>query len=55
MLKLGDVVLLVDDDLPRNNWLLGRVISVFPGADGLVCYVPQCVEVIFFAGFNIAY
>jgi hypothetical protein len=34
--EVGDAVLLVDDDLPRNNWLLGRVISVFPGADGLV-------------------
>ena len=34
--KVGDVVIIRDDSLPRNSWLLGRVIEVFPGRDGLV-------------------
>jgi len=34
--QVGDVVLVVDDSLPRNNWLLGRVVKTLPGADGLV-------------------
>ncbi|KAJ8033470.1 hypothetical protein HOLleu_23719 [Holothuria leucospilota] len=31
--KVGDIVLVVDDDLPRNRWVLGRVIEVNPGKD----------------------
>ena len=34
--KVDDVVLVVDENLPRNSWLLGRIVSTFPGADGLV-------------------
>ena len=32
----NDVVLVMDDNLPRNVWLLGRVIEVFPGKDNLI-------------------
>ena len=35
-LEIGDVVLLVDDDLKRNKWPMGRIVGVFPGDDGLV-------------------
>lgn len=31
--KVGDIVLVVDDDLPRNRWVLARVIEVHPGKD----------------------
>ena len=34
--KIGDVVLVVDDNLDRGKWNLGRVTEVFPGADGVV-------------------
>ena len=32
----GDIVLLVDHLLPRNQWKLGRVLQALPGEDGLV-------------------
>ena len=35
-LAVGDVVLLVDNGIPRGQWPLGRVVDVKPGADGLV-------------------
>lgn len=35
-LAVGDLVLVVTDKVPRGHWLLGRVIKVFPGTDGLV-------------------
>ena len=35
-LKVNTVVLLVDDNLPRNCWLLGRIIRTMPGSDGFV-------------------
>ena len=35
----GDIVLILDKDLPRNRWSKGRVVEVFPGADGLVRHV----------------
>lgn len=35
-LKIDDVVMLMDDDLPRNQWPLGRIVDVFPGPDGKV-------------------
>ena len=35
-LKIGDVVLVVDNNSPRGRWLLGRVIKTFPGRDGKV-------------------
>ena len=28
--------LLVDDNIPRGRWNLGRVLETFPGPDGLV-------------------
>lgn len=33
-LKVGDVVLVVDQNAPRSQWHLGRVEQVFPGQDG---------------------
>ena len=35
-LSRGDLVLVVDSNLPRNQWLLGRVIDVKEGDDGKV-------------------
>ena len=35
-LDVGDVVLLVDDDVKRNKWPMGRITETFPGDDGLV-------------------
>ena len=32
----GDVVVIIDDNAPRNSWLLGRVVKAFPGSKGLV-------------------
>ena len=35
-LAVNDLVLVVTEKLPRGHWLLGRVVKVFPGPDGLV-------------------
>ncbi|XP_062587768.1 uncharacterized protein LOC134249431 [Saccostrea cucullata] len=35
-LKVGDIILLHDRDVPRNQWPLGVVLRVFPSDDGLV-------------------
>ncbi len=35
-LEVGDVVLLVDEDVKRNKWPMGRIREVFPSEDGLV-------------------
>ena len=35
-LENGDLVLLVEDDVPRGRWPLGRVVEVIPGQDGRV-------------------
>ena len=35
-LKVGDLVLIKDQILPPSKWLLGRILSVNPGRDGLV-------------------
>ncbi|XP_064647483.1 uncharacterized protein LOC135500166 [Lineus longissimus] len=35
-IRTGDLVLIVDDNAPRNTWQLGRVIEVYPGKDGLI-------------------
>ena len=32
--KLGDIVMLQDDDLARNQWPLARVTEVLPSKDG---------------------
>ena len=34
--KVGDTVIIIDENLPRGTWSLGRVIETFPGADGMV-------------------
>ncbi|XP_071837463.1 uncharacterized protein [Apostichopus japonicus] len=35
-LAVGDIVLLVDEELPRNKWVIGRVVEIYPGKDNLV-------------------
>ncbi|XP_070068068.1 uncharacterized protein [Drosophila takahashii] len=35
-LRVGDLVVVKEDNLPSNEWRLGRIVSVFPGADGNV-------------------
>ena len=32
----GDIVLIVENNVPRGKWNLGRVVEVFPGKDGIV-------------------
>lgn len=34
--EVGDIVLLVDNSIPRGKWPLGRVLKTIPGRDGLV-------------------
>ena len=34
--ETDDIVLVVDDDVPRSQWRMGRVIATYPSADGLV-------------------
>ena len=38
-LKVGDVVLIQDSNLIRNQWKLGKVSKTFEGQDGKVCKV----------------
>ena len=33
---INDLVLVTNENTPRNLWPLGRVIEVFPGKDGFV-------------------
>ncbi|XP_070141605.1 uncharacterized protein [Drosophila kikkawai] len=35
-LQFGDMVVVKEDNLPSNEWRLGRIDAVFPGADGHV-------------------
>lgn len=35
-LKINDLVVIKDENQPPTKWALGRVIAVYPGADGLV-------------------
>ena len=35
-IERDDVVVVVEDDAPRNRWPLGRVVDAYTGADGLV-------------------
>ena len=35
-LKEGDIVLIVDQQASRNTWKTGKIVNVFPGADGTV-------------------
>lgn len=34
--KLNDIVLVKDEQLPPSKWLLGRIIATHPGKDGLI-------------------
>ena len=34
--KPNALVLLIDDNVPRGHWNLGRVLEVYPGLDGMV-------------------
>ena len=34
--EVGDIVLLKDEDVRRNQWPMARVVEVFPSSDGLV-------------------
>ena len=34
--EIGDLVLIVEENLPRGQWHLGRIVKVIPGRDGLV-------------------
>ena len=36
---MGDIVLLKEDDLPRNRWKLGRVVKVISSIDDHVRHV----------------
>lgn len=35
-LKIGEIVVIMDNQLPRNNWPLGKIEAVYPGKDGQV-------------------
>ncbi|CAH2240951.1 jg9687 [Pararge aegeria aegeria] len=35
-IKIGDVVVIKDDNLPAGKWAMGRVTEVHPGHDGLI-------------------
>lgn len=35
-IRVGDMVFLLEDNLPPGQWLLGRIVECFPGKDGLV-------------------
>ena len=34
--QIGDLVLVVEDNLPHGRWNFGRVVKTFPGDDGLI-------------------
>ena len=33
-LKNGDIVLVLEPNLPRRKWPLGRIVDTYPGKDG---------------------
>ena len=35
----GDLVLLLDDNLPRGLWSMGRITKIITGDDGHICTV----------------
>lgn len=35
-MKLGNMVFMVDDERPRNNWSRGVITGFFPGKDGII-------------------
>lgn len=36
ILKVGDVILIGEDNTPRQTWKMGRITELFPGRDGLI-------------------
>lgn len=34
--SVGDLALVIDNNLPRNRWILGRVVETYRGKDDLV-------------------
>ena len=34
--QVGDIVIVKDENMPRNQWLMGRITDTFPSEDGLV-------------------
>lgn len=41
--KVGDIVLVKEDDITRNQWLMGRITEVFVSHDGLVRSANVCL------------
>ena len=35
-LKKGDLVIVTDNSMVRSHWPLGRILTVYPGKDGVV-------------------
>ena len=45
--KIGDLILLYDDSVPRGKWTLARIINTFPddlGTVRQVKYVPRAIR-----------
>lgn len=34
--KINDIVMLMDNSLPRNEWKLAKVTKVYPSEDGII-------------------
>ncbi|KAG5897625.1 hypothetical protein JTB14_028893 [Gonioctena quinquepunctata] len=35
-IKVGDIVLVIDEEAPRNQWMIGRVEETYPAKDGII-------------------
>lgn len=35
-IKIGEMVLIREENLPINKWLLGRIVKTYPGKDNIV-------------------
>ena len=42
--NVGDIMLVMEDNTPRGRWPLGRVVTVFPGRDGVIRVVEVSVR-----------
>ena len=38
-MEQSDVVLISEDNIPREKWKLGKIVDTFPGKDGRICTV----------------